>query len=105
MRQESLSRSTVEADEHAARSTAVCPQPWWRGAGYDASPGLGLDIASKSPPLDGLEVRERGGGGQLQQESGVGEAEGQSKRNQDRAAQEGLFSLLWGSTVCRDDCP
>ncbi|CAA6662888.1 unnamed protein product [Spirodela intermedia] len=61
------------------------------GAGYDASPGLGLDIdiASKSPSLDGLEVREKGGGSQPQQGSGVGEAEGHSKINQDRAAQEG----------------
>ncbi|CAA7399301.1 unnamed protein product [Spirodela intermedia] len=89
MRQESLNRSTMEADEHAARSAAVCSQPWWRGAGYDASPGLGLDIASKSPSLDGLEVREKGGGSQPQQGSGVGEAEGHSKINQDRAAQEG----------------
>ncbi|XP_078437195.1 nuclear transcription factor Y subunit A-1-like [Wolffia australiana] len=77
MQEEAPDRTVTEVDEHTSRPSGFCPQPWWRSAGFAPNPSLGLDIASKSPQSNGLDLPNKG------------EDDSFSLRNREKAADQG----------------
>uniref|UniRef100_A0A1D1Y849 Nuclear transcription factor Y subunit n=1 Tax=Anthurium amnicola TaxID=1678845 RepID=A0A1D1Y849_9ARAE len=81
--------NNIDADPNVVSPSMVCSQPWWRGAGYHASPTVLHELASKSPSLDNLDGGKGGGGGQSPQDNGIHEAAGMSKENEDMISPAG----------------